>query len=84
MAFDAMVRNFNDLVEECVLRMLRVTRKGIRLQSLSEYALLRREDGSPAWGHPATFDTLSETGFWHGGLYLLSIPSWEMGTLLML
>ena len=44
--------------------MLRVTRKGIRRESLAEYALLPREDGSPAWIPPNSFDAVSPSGFW--------------------
>ena len=47
MAFEAMVRNFIDLVEEGIRRMLMVDRKGIIRESLAEYALLPRECGSP-------------------------------------
>ena len=50
--FGEMVRKFTDLVEEGVRRMHRVTRKGIRRESLAEYALQPREDGSPAWIFP--------------------------------
>ena len=63
-AFESMVRNFLDLIEEGVRRMLRVTRKGIRRESLAEYALLPREDGSPAWVFPNSFDMVSPSGFW--------------------
>ena len=41
MAFGATVRNFIDLVDEGIRRMLRVTRKGIRRESLAEYSLYR-------------------------------------------
>ena len=41
MAFEATVRNFNDLVEEGIRMMLRATRKGIMRESLDEYALLQ-------------------------------------------
>ena len=64
LAFEAMVRNFIDLVEEGVRRMLRVTRKGFRRESLSEYDLLPRGDGSPAWISPNGFDVVSTSGFW--------------------
>ena len=64
MAFEAMVRNFIDLVEEGVRRMLRVTRTGIRRESSAEYALFPREDGSPAWVSPNILDMVSESGFW--------------------
>ena len=63
MAFEAMVRNFIDLVEEGIRRMLRVTRNGIRIESLSDYALLPREDGSPAWEFANSFDMQSDIGF---------------------
>ena len=63
-AFEAMVRNFNDSAEEGVRRMSRVTRKGIRRVSLAEYALLPRADGSPAWISPNSFDMHSAAGFW--------------------
>ena len=35
MAFEAAVRNFNDLVEEGIRRMLGATRKGIRRESMT-------------------------------------------------
>ena len=50
MAYADTVRNINGLVEEGVRRMLRVTRKGIRRESLAEYALFPIEDGSTARG----------------------------------
>ena len=64
LAFESMVRNFLDLVEEGVRRMIRVTRKGIRRESLAEYDLLPLEDGSPAWVFPISFDMVSPSGFW--------------------
>lgn len=42
MAFGERVRNYIDLVDEGAMRILRVTRKGTRRKSLSEYALLPR------------------------------------------
>ena len=63
MAFEAIVRNFTDLVDEGIRRMLRVTRKGIRRESLAEYALLPREDGPPALAFPNSFDMQSDIGF---------------------
>ena len=42
MAFDAMVRNFIDMVEEGVRMILRVTGRVIRRDPLAEYALLSR------------------------------------------
>ena len=36
----------------------------IRLGSLAEYPLLPRDDGSPAWVFPNSFDILADTGFW--------------------
>ena len=43
--------------------MLRVARKRIRRGSLTEYDLLRREDGSPSRGPPDSSDMLPDTGF---------------------
>lgn len=63
MALEAMVRNFIDLADEGIRRLLRVTRKGIRRESLAEYALLPRDAGSPAWISPNSFDVQSDTGF---------------------
>ena len=63
MAFEAMARNFIDLAEEGVRRMLRVARKGVRRESLADYALLPREDGSPAWVPPNSFDMMASNGF---------------------
>ena len=64
MAFEAMARNFIDLVEEGIRRTLRVTRRGIRRESLSEYALLPIDDGSPARVFPNSFDMQYDIGFW--------------------
>ena len=63
-AFGSTVRNFIDLVEEGISRMLRVTRNGIRRESLSDYALLPREDGPPDCVCPISCDMQSDTGFW--------------------
>ena len=63
MAFGAMVRNFVDLVEEGIRRMLRATRKGARRESLAGYSLLPREDGSPSWVFPNSFDMMAKNGF---------------------
>ena len=65
MAFEAMVRNLIDLSKECIRRMLRAARKGIRREFLADYALLPREDGPPAWFYLNSFDMLSGTGFRH-------------------
>ena len=56
-----MVRNFIDLVEEVAMRTHRVPRKGIRMGSFSEYALLPRVDGTPDWVPPDVFDMLPDT-----------------------
>ena len=64
MAFEAMVRNCADLVDEGFRGMLRVARKGIRRESQAEYALLPRSDGSPYWLYPNSFDMLPPTEFW--------------------
>ena len=45
-AFEAMVRNFIDLVEQGDRRTLRVTRTGIRRESLAEYTLFPLEEGT--------------------------------------
>ena len=79
MAFEDMVRNFIVLVEEGVRRMLRVTRKGIRMESLAEYALLPREDGSPAWISLNSFDMLSESGFWQAKFIPMFDAKFENG-----
>ena len=64
LAFEATVRNFIDLIEEGIRRMSRVTRKGIRRESLAEYALRPRDDGPPAWVCPNSFNVVSTSGFW--------------------
>ena len=65
MAFEATVRNFVYLVEEGVRGMLRVTREGVRRESLAGYAL-PREDGAPDWVPqivPIFSLSLSDKGF---------------------
>ena len=79
MAFEAMVRNFIDLIEEGIRMMLRVTRKGIRRESLAEYALLPRADGSPAWIFPNSFDMHAPTGFWQAKFLPRFEAKWENG-----
>ena len=78
-AFEAMVRNFIDLVEEGIRRMLRVTRKVIRRESLAEYALLPREDGSTDWVSPNSFSMVSESGFWQAKCIPRSDAKFENG-----
>ena len=79
MDFESMVRNFIDLAEDGIRRILRATRKGIRRESLSEYALLPRDDGSPAWVCPNSFDMLSDTGFWQAEFILRFGSKFEYG-----
>ena len=79
MAFEAMARNFIDLIEEGIRRMLRVTRKGIRRESLAEYALLPRADGSPAWVFPNSFNMHDPTGFCQAKFLPRFEAKWENG-----
>ena len=58
-----MARNYIDLADEGVRRMLRATRKGIEKEELREYALLPRADGSPVGHFHNSFDAIAPGGF---------------------
>ena len=61
MEFEAMVRNFIDLVEEGDRRMLRSPRKGIRRESSAGYFLFSRAGGAPEWeAHNSLDEVLSQ------------------------
>ena len=55
MDFEAMVRNFSDLVEEGMRRTIRVARKVISRDALTGYALFPREGGTTARVSPPDF-----------------------------
>ena len=63
MDFEGTVRNFIDLAEEGIRRMLRVTSKGIRRKSLPEYYLLPMGDGPSSRVLPNSFDMQSDIVF---------------------
>ena len=83
-AFEAPVRNINDLVEEGIRRMLSVTRKLIRRESSAEYALSPREDGPPALVFRNSFDVRSKTGCWQAKFTPRFEAIFENGSLAML
>ena len=77
LAFEAMVRNFIDLVEEGVRRMLRVTRKGIRRESSAEYALFLGKTGPLIGFPPIALTWYLHPGFGKPNLYPGLTLSWR-------
>ena len=63
-AFGATIRNFTDLAEEGVRRLIHATRMGIMRGPQAEYTSLQSEDGSPEWASRNSFYMLPDTGLW--------------------